>query len=439
MRKATRSTFWIAAFVLLTVAPLLIILAGPRPAGRQFWRDFSVGLGFAGLSLMGMQSVPTARLRFLSDAFPMDTLYYFHHRISLISLALMVAHPLILILNNPHVLRLLNVFRAPTTAQAGVIALLAAAVLVYTSVWRKEVRLKYEPWKALHGFLALGALVLAYLHIFGVRYYTATLAQQVLWVLLAALWLGMLLYVRVLKPLALARRPYAVREVIPERGDAYTVTLDPLGHSGMAFRAGQFAWLKVQSSPFSIMEHPFSFSSSASQGGAMQFTIRELGDFTSTVKDVPPGARVWVDGPYGTFGVDDYADAPGLVFLAGGVGIVPFRSILRTLADRGDERPIILIYGSYSWDVAIFREELEELRQRLNLRVVHTLEAPPPDWRGEKGYINAAMLARHLPTDRDGWRYLLCGPLAMIHAVEAALQQVGVPRGQVHSELYDMA
>ena len=101
MSRGTRAAIWLGAFALMVLAPLLIMLIGPRPEGRQFWREFSVGLGYVGLSLMGVQLIPTARLRALADVFPMDTLYYFHHRISLVSLAFVIAHPLILFLHNP--------------------------------------------------------------------------------------------------------------------------------------------------------------------------------------------------------------------------------------------------------------------------------------------------------------------------------------------------
>ena len=72
--------------------------------------------------------------------------------------------------------------------------------------------------------------------------------------------------------------------------------------------------------------------------------------------------------------------AAGCVFVAGGVGITPVMSMLRTLADRGDERPLLLIYGSKDWDSITFREELDELKKRLNLQVEHVLTDPPPGW-----------------------------------------------------------
>ena len=142
MRRTTRAAIGLAVFALLVLAPLLIMLIGPRPPGRQFWREFSVGLGYIGLSLMGVQLIPTARLPFVAETFPMDTLYYFHHRLSLVSLGFVVAHPLILFFQNPYTLRLLNIFTAPGRARAGVLALLAAVLLIITSVRRKPLGFK---------------------------------------------------------------------------------------------------------------------------------------------------------------------------------------------------------------------------------------------------------------------------------------------------------
>ena len=145
-----------------------------------------------------------------------------------------------------------------------------------------------------------------------------------------------------------------------------------------------------------------------------------------------------MDGPYGTFG-PDFHEAPGYVFLAGGVGVTPIMSMLRTLADRGDKRPLMFFYGNPTWEDVIYREEIEELEKRLNLKVVHVLEHAPQGWQGEKGFISASVLDYHLPADRANLQYFMCGPLPMIRNVEPALQKVGVPSSHVHSERYEMA
>jgi ferredoxin-NADP reductase len=85
-----------------------------------------------------------------------------------------------------------------------------------------------------------------------------------------------------------------------------------------------------------------------------------------------------------------------------------------------------------------FREELERLKDRLDLTVVHVLERPPQDWTGETGYVTAATLERHLPPGYRRFQYFICGPDPMMDAAEAALVRLGVPPERVHTERFDM-
>ena len=98
-----------------------------------------------------------------------------------------------------------------------------------------------------------------------------------------------------------------------------------------------------------------------------------------------------------------------MCLIAGGVGITPMMSMIRTLADRGDTRPVILLYGSKDWESITFREELEALKARLNLTVVHVLADPPPGWTGERGFITAEVFKRHLPPPYADHEYFICG------------------------------
>ena len=163
-------------------------------------------------------------------------------------------------------------------------------------------------------------------------------------------------------------------------------------------------------------------------------SIRQLGDFTSGIHQVPVGQRVYLDGPYGAFTIGNPADMH--VLIAGGVGVTPMISMIRTLADRGDKRPVILLYGSKDWDSITFREELEALKERLNLTVVHVLANPPADWTGEQGFIGAEVLGRHLPPPYDEHEYFICGPDLMMDAIEKALGEMKVPISKYHSERY---
>jgi predicted ferric reductase len=438
MKNTTKTYFWLVVYGFMVLGPLILLIVMPGQPQRTFWRDFSVALGFGALSLLGLQFVLSARSPLIGTVFPLDALYYFHHRISLITWALALAHPLILFINNPYTLRLLNIFQAPWRARAAVVALLAMTVLVISSVWRKPLRFEYEPWRGLHAVAAILAAGLALYHMFKVGYYSSTPWQQGIWIALAVLWLGMQIYVRLVKPILLLQHPYELQEAIEERGKSWTLVLKPKGHDGINFNAGQVAWLTIGTSPFALRKHPFSMTSSAEQSEHLTFTIRELGDFTSQIGQFSPGERAYIDGPYGTFDLDHH-EASAYVLIAGGIGIAPMMSIMRTMADRGDSRPMILFYGSPTWDDVILREEVEQLEDELNLDVVHILEHPPEGWEGEVGYITADVLDRHLPEDRQRWTYFICGPLPMINAVESALETLAIPKKRMYIEEYEMA
>jgi len=327
---------------------------------------------------------------------------------------------------------------APWRARAGVVSGLSVVLLTGLSIWRNDVELDYEPWRVLHNVLAIGATGLALWHIFGVRYYLALPAQRVLWIALPVIWAVLLGYTKLYKPIHMLTHPYRVKQLTEERGDAWTLEIEPVGHDGITFEPGQFAWLTVDRSPFAIREHPFSMTSSAEASGSLCFTIKELGDFTATIKDLEPGTRVYVDGPHGEFSINQH-DAPGYVFLAGGIGCAPMISMLRTMADHNDTRSICMFYGSRSWDAVTFREEIEALEERLNVSVVHVLEQPPPDWEGETGYITVDVLDRHLPDNRRELAYFISGPVVMIHLVREAVLELGVPRAHIYEERYEMA
>lgn len=438
MKKKTQTYLWLAFYFLMVFLPLVLLMIFPKPEGREFLREISVALGFLGMALLGLQTIPTSRLKFFTKLFPMDTLYTFHHRLSIFTFLIILVHPILLFINNPATLQLLNLVTAPWRARAGVIAVVAMLALVATSVWRELMKIKYDIWRWVHDALSFLAIGLALFHMFKVNYYMSLTYQKVIWLVLTSIWLSIILYIRVARPIIMIKKPYKVVRVQQERGQSWSLYLQPDGHEGMSFEAGQFAWI-TNESPFIFRENPFSFStSSESDDKVIGFTIKELGDFTKTIKNFKPGDIVYVDGPYGTFSMDEHR-CKEMVYIAGGIGSAPVMSMLRTLADRNCEKKMIFFYGNPTWESVIFREELEELEQKLNLKLVNVLEKPPEGWEGERGFINADILQRYLPENYKESTYFLCGPLPMIEAVEGALHKIHVPVLHIFSEQYEMA
>ena len=250
--------------------------------------------------------------------------------------------------------------------------------------------------------LAVLGLTFALVHIELVGWYVDLPWKRLLWAAMTLAVVCLLLYVRFVVPLRLLRLPWVVDEVVGERGRPWTLVLRPAGHPGMKFLPGQFAWLRIGRSPFAIEDHPFSFSSSAEDGERIAMTIKEAGDFTAGVGALTAGTPAYVDGPHGAFSIDRY-EGKGCVFVAGGVGITPVMSMLRTLADRGDARPQLLVFGASRWEDVTFREELEALRARLDLRIVYVLSEGAGRRRGARGRISGELLADHLPDDRAAY------------------------------------
>ncbi|KAA1012926.1 oxidoreductase [Paraburkholderia panacisoli] len=435
-RDLVRKAIWSAIYLLFILAPLFALLAGNLPPARNFGTEFSVALGYSGLAMMGLQFGLTARFRHVTEPWGEDVIYHFHRRISLMAVGLVVAHPLILIaIGSPSLALPDSVWDIPWGARFAVLSIGSLILLVVTALWRQQLKIRYELWHLSHIVLALVAIAAGMLHMVGWGFYLIDPLKRTLWIGMTIFWIGLLFYVRLFKPLFMLRRPYRVTEVRTERGETTTLVMQPEGHAGFRFKPGQFGWLTLWASPFRITGHPFSFSSSAEAAdGRVEMTIRELGDFTSAVKTVAAGQRVYLDGPYGAFTIGNPTDMH--VLIAGGIGITPMMSMIRTLADRGDTRPLVLLYGSKTWDSLTFREELETLKARVDLKVVYVLSQPPEGWTGESGRITAEVFRRHLPPEYAAHEYFICGPDVMMDAIETALGEMKVPLARYHSERY---
>jgi predicted ferric reductase len=431
-----RGVLWSVVYLFAVIAPLFFMLVGDAPAGRGWWVDLSIALGFVGLAMVGLQFAVTARFHPIDAPFGLDAVLQYHRQISLVAFAFILLHPTILMIEDPERLELLNPVTATNAARWGLASVALLIVIVVTSVWRATLKLDYEVWRILHGVLAIAIVVTAVVHIELVGYYVSGPWRRGLWIGMSVVLVGLLFYVRLYKPWRMLREPYVIDAIDELPGETWRLHLRPDGHEGMRFSPGQFAWLTVGGSPFRIEEHPFSFSSSAEHRDRLTFTIKELGDFTATLGDLEPGTRAYLDGPYGAFSYERNQGS-GFVFVAGGIGISPIMSQLRTLRDRGDQRPMLLLYANPNLEDVALRDELDRLALHLDLEVVSILEDPPEGWEGEVGLVSPELLDRYLPEHEELLQFFVCGPDPMMDAVEEALVDRGIPAGHINMERFD--
>src|SRR3954454_3489780 len=354
----------LGALLVLLIGPLVFADAGGWAGQRSFSEELGSTLGISALGVLAIVLILPTRLRVLARL-GADAAVRLHRHLVGVLLALIVGHVALAVGLQPARYTLLRFFGQPWRAQAAIASVVCLLALIGVSIWRRRLRIRYAAWRAIHGGLAAACLVLAAVHTYGWHRYLGLGAGALGLALLTAVPLGALATLRLRPP----RSTYVVDRVVPEAGHSTSLVLraqDGLGHP---FEPGQFAWLRLTDEGTRFAEHPFSYTSSAEDRSRISFTIRAYAGFSARVGGLAVGTRFQVDGPHGGFRFR--ARAQGVLLLAYGIGITPSMSILRTAADRGDPRAFMLFYANRRLEDVTFAEELDELRERLDLRIVH--------------------------------------------------------------------
>ncbi len=188
----------------------------------------------------------------------------------------------------------------------------------------------------------------------------------------------------------------------------------------------------------------FTISSSPTDGPVLRLTtrIREESGFKKTLDALPIGTEIEGEGPSGTF-IFDENESGVHIFIAGGIGITPFRCMLKYVADKKLSNPVYLIYSNSIPEEIAFRAELEELASaHPNIKVAMTVTKPEEStekWTGLTGRIDDVMIKKLLEEwklEIAGCTFWLCGPPLMIDAMEQVLGKLNISSGKVHSEKF---
>ena len=178
-RFVVRCIVWAALYTLFILGPLFALLTGSHPPARDFWTEFSAAIGYAGLAMMGLQFGLTARFRYVTEPWGEDVIYHFHRLLSLVALGLVIAHPIILFILDPALLRLLYFVTAPPVARWAALSLSSLIALVVTSLCQVQLGIRYETWHAMHILLAVVAIVAGITHMIGCATIRATAINEI--------------------------------------------------------------------------------------------------------------------------------------------------------------------------------------------------------------------------------------------------------------------
>lgn len=222
--------------------------------------------------------------------------------------------------------------------------------------------------------------------------------------------------------------------------DITTFVFD-LGGQRYAYDAGQFAFFELDAltvdDPRGKRRH-FTLSSSPTENGIVQITTRLRGSgFKETLRTAALGLELTLEDARGRFTLPQDAQQP-LVFLGGGIGITPFRSMLRAASDENLPHHITLLYSAQTPEQLVFRSEFETMPQEnANVRVVLTVTAPGEGgtWQGETGRIDAAKIQKYVD-DIPNSIFYTCGPPPMVQAMDELLKTMGIPEERIRIEKF---
>ncbi|HEY2205233.1 MAG TPA: ferric reductase-like transmembrane domain-containing protein [Pseudonocardia sp.] len=434
---------WAAALVGALVVPVVLCLVNgnDNPLASQF----AVQTGVLATGLMVCVVVAPSRLRSLTRALGIEGVLGVHRVLGMLVTLMVLLHLVVVVVANPFSVTLFDPRQWTSASRSAVGATVGLVALIGLAVLRHRVRNHYALWRWVHLLLAGSVLVLSAMHIWFLQHLVNDPVLRVTFGLLAAALIGVLSHRWLWRPAFDKRGAYEVREIRAETDNVHTLVIGPrrarhgFEEAAMSFEPGQFAWIRTRRSVTSE-EHPFTIASCPRESDTVEFTIRNVGDFTGGLAYLKPGDPVWVDGPHGSFTWDDRAYRRALVLVAAGVGITPMISMLRALAFRGDGRPVLLISGARTLDELLFRDELRSLGDRLDLSVVEVLSRPPDGWTGHSGRIDKVLLREVLPerSGRQKIEYFICGPSPMVTDVTAALRELRIDPAHVHTEQFDM-
>ncbi len=198
------------------------------------------------------------------------------------------------------------------------------------------------------------------------------------------------------------------------------------------FKAGQFALY----SAFGLGESTFCIASSPTRKGYVQCTFRRTGRVTGGLAEMSIGDVIGFRGPYGNhFPVDDWKGR-NMVFIAGGIGLPPVRSVIWNVLDRREDfGNITIVYGARTAADLVYKNELKHWAGRGDVRVIETVDpgGETPEWKGRTGFV-PTVLEETAPSSKNAVA-VTCGPPIMIKFVINALGKLGFADGSIYTTL----
>lgn len=415
---------WLCLGITITLFILSKIISG---AGVVYsWIFLSQLFSLLGITLLSLTFILSGRWRLLEDWFGgLDKVYKVHHLLGGTAFVFILHHPLFLVFNT---LPFRNSawqylwFSYFWPYNWGLSALYTLTLILICTL---ILNLPYSLWKKIHEFMGL-VLLFASLHVI-------TISSDISWFLPLRYWIFFLLilasasviYRRFLYGFIGPKYSYFVKNI---RKIENIVILELIpGHQKLAFNPGQFVFTRF--SDLGSESHPFSLSGSPEDPG-LTISAKVLGDYTGRLKELKLGSLVTLWGPYGKFGEGAMGEKD-LLWIAGGIGVTPFLSLLASEVAHPKSRKINFLYCVSRQKEAIFDQKIKSLvSKNPNIKYLKYVS----DLSGRldiRKIINLTGGVGHK-------RIMICGPASMMDSLTTQFKSAGVRNKDLFFEDFNL-
>src|SRR3989338_5393293 len=359
--------------------------------------------------------------------FGMDKIIKFQRKFALFTIIFVLAHPIFFALSSKSILPYIMPDFSVIPLALGTISLYIFIIVMIASKIYK--RISYNIWQYIH--------LLTYFLFFFSLYHAVNWGSDYRLMpvkIIYGITLMFLLVGIIYRTFYKIKQKYAgkfyVQEIKTETKDTFTLVLK--SEKAFSFKAGQFCFLRLNKDKL-YTRNPFTISSSPKEA-TMCFTVKLEGRFTKTLSELKKGEEVIIDGPFGIFTIED--EQKNLVFIAGGVGITPFMSMIKdkTIADNQIQN-IILLYGSRTKEEIICKEWLDSIKKDWFKKayVLSNNHSFSGIYKYETGHINKEIIKKYVE-NIDNSMFYICGPEIMKNNLKKILNKLGVNKQNIMIE-----
>jgi predicted ferric reductase len=381
------------------------------------WLFCAQGFGILAITFISLNFIYTTRLRILERIFDgLHHLYYYHKVTGILGITFMLSHFSCLILHGTAYPSLLYTYLLPGSYWSLDFARIAFFTFVILTVFTMLKKVPYHTWKFSHQFMGL-AFFFAILHVLTIKSDVSKNFYLRSWVELLIL-VGFLsfIYTKFLYRYFGPKNTYIISRIEFLKGKVNLISMTPL-KKALKYRPGQFLFVSFQSEKISKESHPFTIVS-CEEENILKISPKESGDFTRTIKNVELGTKLNLWGPYGSFSDPFLIDEKDQVWIAGGIGITPFMSMLEHQNYHSMNAKKTLFYCNRSPEWSSYDTHLFQETKKHNIPLIM-------QYTDTVGYLTFDQIKLEVSNVQNKL-FLICGPKVMREGVVKMLVKAGI-------------